>query len=112
MNVLLEPDFPGILSSGRDLDGKEKLFRILADRTRRRILDALCQGAKTVGQVAAVTRLSEANVSTELDYLIDSGCVRRESMRHPTLYALNVPGWIGLAAVALANELSSSSAGR
>jgi DNA-binding transcriptional ArsR family regulator len=87
-------------SSGCDLDCKEKLFRSLADRTRLRILDALCEGAKSVEQIATATGLTLSNVTIQLQRLADCGCVRPERIAHSLLYALNPPGLLQLEAVA------------
>ena len=87
-------------SSGCDLDCKERLFRTLADRGRLRILDILCQGAKTVEQIAAATSQSQANVSIELKPLVDCGCVRPERIADSLLYTLSPPGLLLLQAVA------------
>jgi DNA-binding transcriptional ArsR family regulator len=87
-------------SSGCDLDCKEKLFRSLADRTRLRILDALCEGAKSVEQIATATGLTLSNVAIQLQRLVDCGCVRQERIARSVLYALNPPGLLQLEAVA------------
>lgn len=86
--------------SGCDLDCKEKLFRSLADRTRLRILDTLCEGAKTVEQIAGATGLTLVNVAIQLERLADCGCVRAERIAHTLLYTLNPPGLLQLEAVA------------
>jgi ArsR family transcriptional regulator, cadmium/lead-responsive transcriptional repressor len=82
------------------LDCKEKLFSGLADRTRLRILDTLCEGAKTVEQIAAATGLTLTNVAIQLERLADCGCVRPERIAHSLLYTLNPPGLLQLEAVA------------
>ena len=107
MNVSVDLDpatigFPKPLtpSSGCDLDCKERLFSALADRDRLRILDTLCEGAKTVEQIAAATSQSQANVSIQLKRLVDSGCVRPERLTNSLLYTLSPSGLVLLAAVA------------
>jgi len=86
--------------SGCDLDCKEKLFRSLADRTGLRILDTLCEGAKTVEQIAGATGLTLTSVAIQLERLADCGCVRSERIAHRLLYTLNPPGLLQLEAVA------------
>jgi DNA-binding transcriptional ArsR family regulator len=86
--------------SGCDLDCKDKLFHSLADRGRLRILDNLCEGAKTIEQIAAATGLSQANVSIQLQRLMDGGCVRPNRTALLLLYTLNPPGLLRLEAVA------------
>ena len=91
---------PASPPSGCDLDCKDKLFHSLADRARLRILDTLCEGAKTVEQIAVATGLSQANVSIQVERLLDCGCVRRERRARSLLYTLNPPGLLQLEAVA------------
>jgi len=107
MNVSFDPDPVTIglpnrprSPSGCDLDCKEKLFRSLADRTGLRILDTLCQGAKTVEQIAGATGLTLTSVAIQLESLTDCGCVRPERIARTLLYTLNPPGLLQLEAVA------------
>ena len=87
-------------SSGCDLDCKEKLFTGLADRTRLRILDTLCEGAKTVERIAAATGLTLTDVAIQLERLANCGCVRPERIAHSLLYRLYPPVLLQLEAVA------------
>jgi DNA-binding transcriptional ArsR family regulator len=91
---------PASPPSGCDLDCKDKLFHSLADRDRLRILETLSEGAKTLEQIASATGLYQADVSIQLDRLIDCGCVRTNRTAHSLLYALNPPGLLQLEAVA------------
>jgi ArsR family transcriptional regulator, cadmium/lead-responsive transcriptional repressor len=91
---------PASPPSGCDLDCKDKLFHSLADRTRLRILNTLCEGAKTVEQIAAATGLTLTNVAIQLERLVDCGCVRPNRTAHSPLYTLNPPGLLQLEAVA------------
>ena len=77
--------------SGCDLNCKDKLFHSLADRARLRILNTLCEGAKTVEQIAAATGSSRADVSIQLERLVDCGCVRPNRTAHSLLYTLYTP---------------------
>ena len=86
-------------SSGCDLDCKEKLFHSLADRTRLCILDTLSKGAKTVVQIATATGLSQLDVSTQLERLLDCGCVTPQRTAHSVLYALSAARLLQLEAV-------------
>jgi DNA-binding transcriptional ArsR family regulator len=52
-------------------------FRLLAEPTRIKLLDALREGAATVGQLQAATGASQQNVSKHLAMLVESGMVRR-----------------------------------
>ena len=107
MDLLLNSDLttrglpkPTDPSSGCDLGCKEKLFGNLADRARLRILETLCEGAKTVEQVATATGLTLASVSVELERLVDCGCVRPKRTLHSLFYLLNTPRFLELEAVA------------
>jgi DNA-binding transcriptional ArsR family regulator len=107
MNVSFEHDpvttglpKPASPTSGCDLDCKDKLFHSLADRTRLRILNTLCEGTKTVEQIAAATGLTLTDVAIQLERLADCGCVRPNRTAHSLLYTLNTPGLLQLEAVA------------
>ena len=67
---------------------------ILADPTRRRILEKLRQGPAAVGEIAANLPVSRPAVSQHLKLLKESGLVaeRRQGTRH--YYAL-APGGLG-----------------
>jgi DNA-binding IclR family transcriptional regulator len=71
------------------LDCKERLFRTLADRGCLRILDLICEGAKTVEQIAAATGLSQVNASIQIQRLVDCGWVKPKPTVHSLLYALS-----------------------
>jgi DNA-binding transcriptional ArsR family regulator len=79
---------------------KEKLFGSLADRARLRILKTLCEGAKTVEQIATATGRTLTNVSVELERLVDCGCARPKRTPHSLLYTLNTPRFLELETVA------------
>jgi len=55
--------------TGCGLDCQEELFGHLADRSQLRILQSLCQGAKTDVQIATATGLSQRDVSVNLERL-------------------------------------------
>lgn len=85
--------------SGCDLDCKDSLFHSLADRARLRILETLCQGAKTVEQITVATGLPQTDVSIQVDRLVDCGCVTSKHARQSVLYELNAPRLLQLEAV-------------
>jgi DNA-binding transcriptional ArsR family regulator len=98
MNLLLDQDSAssGIAnrrseSPGCGLDCKEELFSNLANRSQLCILDTLCEGAKTVSQIAGATGLSQFDVSNHLEPLLDCGCVTQRNADHSVLYGLSVP---------------------
>jgi DNA-binding transcriptional ArsR family regulator len=85
--------------SGCDLDCKNSLFHSLADRARLRILETLCQGAKTVEQITVATVLPQTDVSIQVDRLVDCGCVTSKHSRNSVLYELSTPRLLQLEAV-------------
>jgi hypothetical protein len=99
MNVSLDLDSahrgspkPRSLSpSGCGLDCQEELFGRLADRSQLRILQSLCQGAKTDVQIATATGLSQRDISVNLERLLGCGCVKAEETGHLLFYGLSAP---------------------
>jgi DNA-binding transcriptional ArsR family regulator len=87
-------------SSGCDLDCREELFHNLADRSRLSILETLCEGAKTVAQIASATGLSQLDVSIQLERLLDCGCVTAQHAARSVRYALSATRLLQLEAVA------------
>jgi DNA-binding transcriptional ArsR family regulator len=63
------------LSSPQKLDA---VFHALADSTRRRIVQRLLHGPRSVSELAAPFSISLAAVSKHLDVLETAGVVRRE----------------------------------
>ena len=51
-------------------------FEVLAEPTRRRILDLLCQGERSVGDLVDQLGVSQPGVSKHLKVLRDAGLVR------------------------------------
>jgi DNA-binding transcriptional ArsR family regulator len=70
---------------------KAKLFRGFADSSRLAILDALRSGPLTVGDIVAVTGLSQSNVSNHLACLRDCGLVSGEQQGRYVRYQLSDP---------------------
>jgi hypothetical protein len=99
MNISLDLDFanrgtpkPRSRSpSGCDLDYQEELFGHLADRSQLCIMQTLCEGAKTDAQIARATGLSRSGISSDLERLLGSGCVKVEDTGHLVLYGLSAP---------------------
>jgi DNA-binding transcriptional ArsR family regulator len=59
-------------------DALDSIFSALSDRTRRRILARLSDGAATVGELAAPFSMSLPAVSKHIRILEDAGLLRRE----------------------------------
>lgn len=82
---------------------KAKLFRGFADPSRLAIVEALCAGPRTVGEIVQATGLSQPNVSNHLSCLRDCGLVASEQEGRYTRYQLSDPRVAEL--LALADEL-------
>lgn len=67
---------------------KAKLFRGFADPSRLSILEALREGARSVGELVHDTGLSQPHVSNHLACLLDCGLVAREQRGRFAFYAL------------------------
>src|SRR5215213_6246738 len=65
-------------------------FEVLADPTRRRILDRLRDGEQPVGQLVAELRLAQPAVSKHLRALRDAGLVQVRPDAQRRLYRLRV----------------------
>lgn len=67
---------------------KAKLFRGFADPSRLSILEALRDGARSVGELVETTGLSQPNVSNHLACLLDCELVAREPQGRRVIYRL------------------------
>jgi DNA-binding transcriptional ArsR family regulator len=65
---------------------KAKLFRGFSDLSRLSILEALRQGARTVGEIVEATGLSQSNTSNHLACLRDCGLVVAEQQGRYVTY--------------------------
>jgi DNA-binding transcriptional ArsR family regulator len=63
-------------------------FDVLAEPTRRRILDLLLEGERPVGELVDVLRVAQPNVSKHLRALSDAGLVRVRPDGQRRIYAL------------------------
>ena len=63
-------------------------FAVLAEPTRRRILDLLLQGERPVGDLVAALGVAQPNVSKHLRALSDAGLVRVRPDGQRRIYAL------------------------
>jgi DNA-binding transcriptional ArsR family regulator len=64
------------------------LFEILADPTRRRLLQALRQGERSVGELVDEVDIHQPGVSKQLRILYDAGFVGVRQDRQRRLYSL------------------------
>lgn len=67
---------------------RAKLFRGLADPSRLSILESLRGGARSVGELAGATGLTQPGVSNHLACLLECGLVTREARGRFAFYAL------------------------
>jgi ArsR family transcriptional regulator, cadmium/lead-responsive transcriptional repressor len=89
-HVLIRHQDRDRLSTATDvaLRTKVKLFRGLGDGSRLAILEALREGARSVGEVVSVTGLTQPNVSNHMACLLDCGLVMREQRGRFAYYGL------------------------
>jgi len=66
-------------------------FKLLAEPSRLRLLSALFEGEKTVGDLMAITGLAQANASHQLAQLADGGLVLRRRDKCNIWYRLADP---------------------
>ena len=64
------------------------LFHGFSDRSRLRILETLLEGERRVGDIVALTGLTQSNASTHLACLWDCGLVARERRGREVYYRL------------------------
>ncbi|MDA8276395.1 MAG: metalloregulator ArsR/SmtB family transcription factor [Actinomycetota bacterium] len=67
-------------------------FRVLAEPTRLRLLDALRDGPATVHELQELTGASQQNVSKHLAILFDAGMVHRAKHGTSVSYEIADPG--------------------
>jgi len=66
-------------------------FRLLSEPLRLKLLAALGDGERSVGELVALTRSSQPNISKHLAALAQAGVLRRRKVGVTTLYALADP---------------------
>jgi DNA-binding transcriptional ArsR family regulator len=76
-------------------------FEVVAEPSRRGILDLLAAGPRPVGEIAAATGLSQPNASRHLRLLREAGVVAARPRRQQRIYELRpeglaeLLGWVG-----------------
>lgn len=75
----------------RALQYVAEYFKALAEPTRLRMLNALQDGEKNVGQLTEISACTQANVSKHLALLAQSGLVKRESRGTSVYYSIADP---------------------
>lgn len=69
----------------------EKALTVLADPTRRAVFEALREGPRAVGEIAAGLPVSRPAVSQHLKALKDAGLVRDEPRGAARIYRIHAP---------------------
>lgn len=68
-------------------------FTVLADPTRRRIIEALCLGERPFGEIAEQFEMSRPAVSQHLKVLREAGLVSVRADAQRRIYRLEQPGF-------------------
>lgn len=80
-----------LLANPKSIEIQAKLFRGFSDPSRLSILDALRNGALTVGEIVDATGLTQSNVSNHLACLRDCGLVSAQQQGRFVSYQLSDP---------------------
>lgn len=75
----------------RALEYVAKYFKALAEPMRLKVLNALQDGEKNVGQLTVISGTTQANISKHLSLLSDYGLVKRESRGNCVYYSISDP---------------------
>ncbi len=75
----------------RSLDYVSKYFKALAEPMRLKILNALRDGEKNVGQLTEISGCTQANISKHLSLLSQHDLVKRESRGNCVFYSIADP---------------------
>jgi len=67
----------------------QSAFEVVAEPTRRRILDLLLDGERPVGELVAALAMSQPAVSRHLRVLRDAGLVRSRTQAQQRVYRLD-----------------------
>ena len=71
-------------------------FEAMSDPTRRRIVEILAAGSRSVGELALKLPVSRPAVSQHLKVLLDSGLVGMQKDGQRNIYALRQEGFAGM----------------
>jgi DNA-binding transcriptional ArsR family regulator len=75
----------------------DELFSLLADPTRRRIVEALRRGEESVGDIVHIVEVHQSGVSRHLGLLQEAGFVRVRADGPRRLYSLRPERFLELA---------------
>jgi DNA-binding transcriptional ArsR family regulator len=65
-----------------------RYFLILAEPARLRILHAICQAERSVGQIVEETELSQSNASRHLNMMYHAGVIKRRREGAQVIYSV------------------------
>lgn len=81
----------GAFFSAAQLEEAARLFGVLSDESRLRLLQRLLEGPQKVGELAEATGLSQANVSKHLSLLHGAAFVTRSKQGNCVIYRVGDP---------------------
>lgn len=67
-----------LMLSGDELTQIASRFKLLGEPMRLKILQSVCKGPRTVGEIVAATGATQANISKHLALLAAAGILERE----------------------------------
>lgn len=79
-----------IIDTGK-LEEVAKLFKILSEEARLRLLSILMDGGRTVGELVEASGLKQGNVSKHLKILLDADLVKRKKEGNYVRYSIAEP---------------------
>jgi len=77
-------------------DAVAAYFSVLSEPTRLKIMHALCNGERTVGEIAAQTGATQTNISRHLGLMHQHGVLARRREGTQVLYSVADPTMIEL----------------
>jgi len=80
-----------LIAQSQSTSLKAKLFRGFSDPSRLAILEVLCSGSHTVGEIVEATGLTQSNASNHLGCLRDCGLVVATQQGKYVSYQLSDP---------------------
>ena len=82
------------LLSATELEQVAGRFKVLGEPMRLRILQAVCQGPRSVGDIVSATGSTQANVSKHLALLASAGVLTRKKDGQCVFYGVKDPTMI------------------
>ncbi|MGJ8671517.1 ArsR/SmtB family transcription factor [Rubritalea sp.] len=81
----------GSMLSESQMEEIAKLFKILSEPARLKLISSLMAGALTVGELVDHTALKQGNVSKHMKILLDADLVKREKEGNFVRYSIAEP---------------------